>query len=284
MEMVVLQVLDRRIQNRSVIQSIREEAEFRCEYIDPATGQRCGREAPGEPHHIRTRGAGGSDIRENLIQLCGEHHRAYHDGHIDRHHLILVVAEREGKTAEEIYGILGLLPTDSPPTEKENPKEGLEPTLEELIAAYHQLDEQEQEVRWTKGQLLDAMLKAGAKAGFLSSQLGVSTAQIRELVKVYRAFPEESTRIPSLSWYHHRIAANSQEPQKYIAVANDEGLSTRELRKKILEDEGKVNIVQEEEDKEMKKAERLFKQVEEFLASGGLAAGWLREKLKGIVS
>ncbi|WP_028987634.1 hypothetical protein [Thermicanus aegyptius] len=275
-----MQVLDKRIQNRSVIQSIREEAEFRCEYVDPATGQRCEREAPGEPHHIRTRGAGGSDIRENLIQLCGEHHRAYHDGHIDRHHLILAVAGREGKTAEEIYGILGLLPQ---PVEKEIPKEEPEPTLEELISAYHQLDEQEQEVRWTKGQLLDAMLKAGAKASFLSSQLGVSTAQIRELVKVYRVFPEESTRIPSLSWYHHRIAANSKEPQKYIAVANDEGLSTRELRKKILEDEGRVDVVQEEEDKEMKKAERLFKQVEEFLASGGLAAGWLREQLKVIV-
>lgn len=267
---------EKRIRDRSVIQAIREEAEYRCEYVDPATGLRCGREAPGEPHHIRTRGAGGGDIRENLIQLCGEHHRAVHDGRLDRHFLIETVAKREGKTVEEIYAILALLPVEPPAVEAAPP----EPTLEELIAAYQQLDEQEQEVRWVKGQLLDAMLKAGAKTSWLSSQLGVSPAQIRELVKVYRTFPEESMRIPSLSWYHHRVAANSPDPAKYIALANDEHLSTRELRKRILEDEGRPDINRQEEEDDMKKARKLAEKVELFLAQGGEAAAWLKDRLR----
>lgn len=68
-----------------------------CEY--------CGRCAEGEPHHIFTRGAGGRDIKENLIELCFDCHRAAHDGHIRRDALLGLVAKREGKTYDEIYAI-----------------------------------------------------------------------------------------------------------------------------------------------------------------------------------
>lgn len=30
-------------------------------------------------HHIKTRGAGGNDLRENLITLCALHHKEVHD-------------------------------------------------------------------------------------------------------------------------------------------------------------------------------------------------------------
>ena len=30
------------------------------------------------PHHIRTRGAGGDDAKENLLSLCGDCHRRIH--------------------------------------------------------------------------------------------------------------------------------------------------------------------------------------------------------------
>lgn len=33
----------------------------------------CGRPAE-KPHHIKSRGAGGTDDRKNLISLCAEHH------------------------------------------------------------------------------------------------------------------------------------------------------------------------------------------------------------------
>ena len=45
----------------------------------------CGRWAPlniGHVHHIKTRGAGGDDVVENTKWLCGECHRAIHDGRI----------------------------------------------------------------------------------------------------------------------------------------------------------------------------------------------------------
>lgn len=266
-----------RIRSRDNIESIREESGHACEYIDPVTGERCNHPAEGEPHHIRTRGAGGDDRRENLIHLCRWHHRLFHDGNLDRNELIAIVAKREGVTPEEVADILKLS-YQSPPTQP-----APQPNIEELLQAYIQIDEQEQETRFVKGQLLDAMLAAGAKQKFLSSQIGVSPAQIRELVHVYRTFPTPESRIPSLSWYHHRVASHSNEPAVLLVKANDEALSTRDLRKVILEQEGAGAIVKQDEDREQKKAERLLVSVQKLLDTGSEAAKWFENELTQVL-
>ncbi|WP_198524803.1 HNH endonuclease [Paenibacillus phocaensis] len=263
-----------RIRSRENIQTIREESGHTCEYIDSATGERCSHPAEGEPHHIRTRGSGGDDRRENLIHLCGWHRRLFHDGNLDRNELITIVAKREGLTPEEVADILKL--SYQPPPAQLAPQ----PKIEELLQAYIQIDEQEQETRFAKGQLLDAMLAAGAKQKFLSSQIGISPAQIRELVHVYRTFPTPESRIPSLSWYHHRVASHSSEPAALLMKANDEALSTRDLRKVILEQEGANNIVKQDEDQEQKKAQRLLVSVQKLLDTGSEAAKWFENELK----
>ena len=38
----------------------------------------CGRKTDEWPHHIKTRGAGGKDDPENLLELCREHHAEFH--------------------------------------------------------------------------------------------------------------------------------------------------------------------------------------------------------------
>jgi hypothetical protein len=38
----------------------------------------CCRRSPCDPHHVTTRGAGGDDVAENLMPLCSEHHRLWH--------------------------------------------------------------------------------------------------------------------------------------------------------------------------------------------------------------
>lgn len=37
----------------------------------------CGK-AGSDPHHIKTRGAGGGDLEENLVSLCRLHHSQIH--------------------------------------------------------------------------------------------------------------------------------------------------------------------------------------------------------------
>jgi len=65
--------------------------------------EHCESPAYGQPHHIVTVGAGGPDIRENLIQLScsnGCHIKA-HNGEIPREELLFIVARREDITIEE---------------------------------------------------------------------------------------------------------------------------------------------------------------------------------------
>lgn len=269
-------LIEPRVENLKVINQIREEAELRCTYVDPAIGEDCGKPAEGEPHHIRTRGAGGSDIRENLIQLCGEHHRMFHDGNLDRNILIQIVAKREGKEPGEIADILKLSYEEPPPPT-------VQPKIEELLHAYIQVDEGEQEARFIKGQLLDSMIAAGATQKYLSSQIGVSPAQIRELVYVYRAFPDRTLRNPALSWYHHRVASRSSDPHKHLALASDQHLSIRDMRKEILQAEGSGNLVEEDEKAQERKLSKYLTEIKTILNESTPLSRWLENELKRLI-
>lgn len=44
--------------------------------------QLCGRTGQTEKHHIKTKGSGGDDTEENLIEVCRKCHRLIHDGKI----------------------------------------------------------------------------------------------------------------------------------------------------------------------------------------------------------
>ncbi len=218
--------ISERIENRKTIESIRLDSKI-CEYLGCL-------EPAAEVHHIKTRGAGGSDIRPNLIHLCVQHHKQAQEYKIDRLVLVQIVAKREKVTPEDVCASIGIPAPDCfPPLPEVTPM----PTLEESIQAYISLEEQERECRWIKGQLLDSILKTGAKASWIASQVGTSRSLINKLVKTYRAFPEADMRVPELSFEHHFVAATSNNSAEIIARAADEQLSTRQMRKLILEED-----------------------------------------------
>ncbi len=57
-----------------------------CEY--------CGKRGWTNMHHIKSKGSGGNDTKENLIELCGECHRKVHDGIIKKEELRKIVKRR----------------------------------------------------------------------------------------------------------------------------------------------------------------------------------------------
>ena len=77
--------------------------------------EKCGRWTDGffnlEVAHVIGKGAGGPDIKENCIKLCGPAsmqagcHGANHAGEISKDELFAKIAEREGKPVEEIKEI-----------------------------------------------------------------------------------------------------------------------------------------------------------------------------------
>jgi 5-methylcytosine-specific restriction endonuclease McrA len=54
----------------------------------------CGRTAPIEPHHLKSRGARGDDADANLVSTCHECHDKAHRGLISRARLLEIVANR----------------------------------------------------------------------------------------------------------------------------------------------------------------------------------------------
>lgn len=69
--------------------------------------ERCGSHVFLEVAHITSKGAGGHDIRENIVMLCGPActgagcHGADHRGEIQKEELYTIAGRREGITAEE---------------------------------------------------------------------------------------------------------------------------------------------------------------------------------------
>lgn len=62
----------------------------------------CGRPVGGEPHHIISRGAGGPDIPENLIQLCKTCHIHAHNGQLKKEKILWTIASRFHTTPTKI--------------------------------------------------------------------------------------------------------------------------------------------------------------------------------------
>ena len=66
----------------------------------------CGAPCDCGPHHIKSRGAGGSDAEENLIQLCFNCHRKVHDGKLDDDWLRRIVERRIQRNKSGLFGAL----------------------------------------------------------------------------------------------------------------------------------------------------------------------------------
>lgn len=46
-------------------------------------------------HHIKSKGSGGNDTKDNLIELCGSCHRKVHDGIIKKQELLEIIKHRK---------------------------------------------------------------------------------------------------------------------------------------------------------------------------------------------
>jgi hypothetical protein len=69
----------------------------------------CGRES--DPAHIKTRGAGGNDVHDNIIPLCREHHTEQGWGwhrFIKRHPNVGALLKQKGWKLVEEFGITKL--------------------------------------------------------------------------------------------------------------------------------------------------------------------------------
>lgn len=257
----------KRIEDKKAIEDVRKTY---CELCGRSGGQ-------FGVHHIRAKGYSkkGHDIPVNMINLCdgpGDTcHRKAQEYKIKPLTLIKITCRREGITLEEAYEQIGWVVPDEAIEKKEPEKEY---TLEELVQAYISLQEKENETRWVKGQILDILLEKGVKPGWIASQVGVSAAQIRVMVQTFRAFPEEKKRNPALTWFHHRIAAHTEEPERWLNEAADNEFSTRQMQAVI------KGATESADDKRKAEAERTLRSVKNFLDAKDKLSVWFFNELQ----
>lgn len=271
-----------------------------CEY--------CGR-TPGayETHHITPKGMGGAspirEIRANKINLCVECHDLAHDEKVERSELYVRVAVRENVAVREVYEANKLAVPENIEeleTEKEELKQERTGAFwmpnEQLISALIDLEHKEDELHFVRGQIIEVLVERGFSQSYIASQSGRSTAYVRLHLRTYRAFRDESTRNPFLSWTHHRIAAETDDPAGWIEKAAEEQMSTREMARLVKEHLGKsggndqVEEASEEVSEWRCKAEKVLSDVKEIFDSGDEAAQWLwtelekifKEKVRGV--
>ena len=81
---------NKRIKNKKLL----KDKQGKCKY--------CGKRAYTENHHIKTKGSGGHDTKENLIELCNEcHYEKVHPGKISKEELRRIINEPTKKSIKK---------------------------------------------------------------------------------------------------------------------------------------------------------------------------------------
>lgn len=211
--------------------------------------QVCGRTYGLHVHHIIPRSRGGGDTPDNLVTLCYECHDKAHQGVLKVDQLKLIVKEP--------------------------------PSFDVVVQAYCEGQEQEESGKW-----LQASVMVICKHGYgwsnrkIASELGVSASAVRDMVRTFLAFPDESTRAKDLSFTHHRYAAMTDNPEGWLEQAILGGWSSRQMWEEIR----RSKMTREaERDYLLAKAEKALRLAREVLCEGGEPADWLRGELERLL-
>lgn len=144
-------------------------------------------------------------------------------------------------------------------------------TWEQDVSVFIQLMEQGEEAIWAQSKWAFHLTgKYGRKtASMLSKEVGVSKAYIRQMVAVAKAFPEPEDRAADLSFTHHKLAALTDDPEKWINLAVANGWSKRELAEAIKGGHDKIS----DEEACRQAEERLEQSVRKFNERYGVLSG-----------
>lgn len=134
------------------------------------------------------------------------------------------------------------------------------------------LRQQQEEHRFIIGELMHYAITMGETVGQLAYDNNCSAGYVRQMIKVWQAFPTEEARLPfsDLTFQHYKLAAYSDDPVGWLELAVDNAWSTRELRLAI---NGSAVV------DELRAAERVYGKVERVLEAGGQGASYLHERL-----
>ena len=121
--------------------------------------------------------------------------------------------------------------------EGEGPHKTAQRSWEQDVTLFRSLLENETGTLWTQAETAYAIVGLYGRTApkKLAGEVGVSASYVRMLVATFKAFPEDEDRAKDFSFSHHRIAARTEDPKRWLNLAIENQWSVRDLDARIKE-------------------------------------------------
>lgn len=107
-------------------------------------------------------------------------------------------------------------------------------SYEEATQTALELHTAQEAVQWSIGQLALEQAEAwGITPQQMASDWGYSASAIRKMMRTVRAFPNPADRVALLSFSHHALAAQTDDPMGWLTQAEANSWSIRDLQEAI---------------------------------------------------
>lgn len=148
---------------------------------------------------------------------------------------------------------------------------GQELSYDALLDQLIEMRKEEAERIWDQASIIYVLrTRMQVKAGDIASEMNCSSTYVNDLARAFGAFPEPSDRSLELTFTHHKIASKSEDPQYWLAEAEANQWSCKQLQEAI---KGKP------EDTALDKVQKLYEKIVKVLEDGGPEADWLADKI-----
>jgi DNA-binding transcriptional MerR regulator len=113
--------------------------------------------------------------------------------------------------------------------------------------------------KWWVAEIASVFREEGMARKEIACYLNLSGTTVREYINTYRAFPAAGDRVYDLSWTMYLIAAQQEDPHRWLKMAVENGWTSEEL--KAFASQGKPEKV-----KERRELKRRVRELEEKVA------------------
>ena len=108
------------------------------------------------------------------------------------------------------------------------------PPLEALVSRALDLARLGERSAWLQAEVAEEAARVhGITAPKWAAEVGCSASKVRQMVRSVRAFPTEDQRVPLLSWSHHAVCAQTDDPPGWLLRAEAGAWSVADLRQAI---------------------------------------------------
>ena len=110
------------------------------------------------------------------------------------------------------------------------------PPLEALVSRALDLARLGERSAWLQAEVAEEAARVhGVPAPKWATEVGCSASKVRQMVRSVRAFPAEDARVALLSWSHHAVCAQTEDPRGWLMRAEAGAWSVADLRQAIRE-------------------------------------------------